>query len=489
MAVRSALTTTTTLWLLAVLGCHDYTVCETDDDCPYTSTCIDALCKIRPEFQYCDYRDGDPGCPEGQYCSTEFAVCLDVDADASDADADASDADADRDAVSDTEADIGGDTAEGDLVASDAFDAAERETVDSIDAAETSDAGHDLGEGDPDTEQTDPDVADTDDLDVADAGDAEDLGPDESCVPAEIEICDGIDNTCNRQIDEGCDDDSDGWCRADVEGLSERTSALCPNGYGDCDDRVGFGEIIYPFAEEVCDGLDNQCADGRIDEGCDQDGDGWCRADTNGLDELVTDLCPLGYGDCEDRVGMGETVYPDAEELCDGVANDCGELVDEGCDADGDGWCRSDVEGLGDLTTELCLEGYGDCNDIDGEGEDIHPGAAELCDGIDNNCADGPDRLRIGEATILTDDEPVATPRAATNDSGRTCVAWAADGRLVTSDLTTTRGYDIDSDLGNAHLAVDGTSFFLALGLQNDTETAIHVGRLDSSCRLGACRA
>ena len=60
-----------------------------------------------------------------------------------------------------------------------------------------------------------------------------------------VEICDGQDNDCDGLIDEGLDNDNDGFSSCE----------------GDCDDN---NPNIFPGAVELCDGIDNNC-DGLVD--------------------------------------------------------------------------------------------------------------------------------------------------------------------------------------------------------------------------------
>ncbi|HEX2535344.1 MAG TPA: MopE-related protein [Chitinophagaceae bacterium] len=119
----------------------------------------------------------------------------------------------------------------------------------------------------------------------------------------------------------------------------------------------------------------------------DSDRDGW--GDPKRTVEAAS--VPEGYvsraGDCED---INAKVYPGAPETCDGVDNNCNGTRDEGFavqtyyrDADKDGW------GSNTDSTTACLQppGFlavkGDCSDWNAA---LFPGAAEVCDGLDNNC-------------------------------------------------------------------------------------------------------
>ncbi|MFL1013649.1 putative metal-binding motif-containing protein, partial [Flavisericum labens] len=212
----------------------------------------------------------------------------------------------------------------------------------------------------------------------------------------------------------------------------------------DCDDTE---PTIYPGAQELCDGLDNDCANG-IDDGLafenyytDSDGDGYgdstdspensCETvlgkvtNNSDCDDTDADINPdtvwyldadndnyavtttvqcsspgVGYTttmlpvtDCNDG---DSTVYPGATEICDGKDNDCDGQTDEGltfvdyyADTDGDSYGDPDV--MVSTCDGAPSDYVTDNTDCDDTKNTIHPGATEIPDnGIDEDC-DGSD--------------------------------------------------------------------------------------------------
>ncbi len=237
-----------------------------------------------------------------------------------------------------------------------------------------------------------------------DGGDCDDS--DDAVHPEADEVCDGVDNDCDGDVDEeGAleeltwyrDSDGDGF-GDDAEPLEACTQPDDHTAEGsDCDDTDA---TIHPDADELCNDVDDDC-DGATDEEPvegewvykDNDYDGYGDPETG---QYICEM-DLGYStddtDCDDSSGA---VYPGADEHCNGEDDDCDGVVDDDPvdgliyfeDADGDGHGNPDVfDHTCDPPAGWVTDGF-DCDDTT---VDVHPGAAEVCDGVDNDCDAGND--------------------------------------------------------------------------------------------------
>ncbi len=112
--------------------------------------------------------------------------------------------------------------------------------------------------------------------------------------------------------------------------------------------------------------------------------------------EDAVDADEDGFSAAEDCDDGNAEVNPEAAEVCDGIDNDCNELVD---DEDGNLvpesaqrlFADADDDGFGDPSAPgfFCEPPKGwvrDATDCDDEAADVHPERPEYCDGRDNDC-------------------------------------------------------------------------------------------------------
>ena len=370
--------------------------------------------------------------------------------------------------------------------------------------------------------------------------------------PGAAETCDGEDDDCDGAVDDDATDTITWYLDSDGDGYGDpgvvNVSCSLPSGYAasadDCDDG---NSGVHPGAEEQCNGTDDDC-DGAIDPEdasdaalwyIDADGDGFgvddgsavpgCTAPSGtasvagdcddadaafhpGADEADCtdpndyncdgsvgrdDVDADGWVACEECDDRDAAIAPDAEERCDRVDNDCDGEVDEADDAvDPSTWyIDTDGDGYGDpdaATTESCaapadhVGDSSDCDDLDGA---INPAAAEVCDGVDNDCDSAVDdddsALDLTSASAWFPDSDGdehgadGTPRFACEDPGGYQLTHddCDDGDAAfhpgapESDCADPNDYNCDGSVGYSDVDEDG---FAACDDCDDGEAAIN---------------
>ncbi len=231
-----------------------------------------------------------------------------------------------------------------------------------------------------------------------------------SINPDAVEICDvgvdadytAIDNNCNGQANEGCDDDSDGYCDSSMS-YSEISSYFgrpCVNGGNDC---IDYDTAINPSKSEICgDGLNNDCNSGTPDTGC-----------SNGKQCTVDTACTSGScnaGICGSKVSVGNSCdsSPDCtSNNCDGTTKKCtsscspstiicGDGIDNDCIGGDETNCLNGAQcasdsgcSFGSCYQGICRNRVADGGDCDSNGDCFFTSTGEpsYCDTNTGNLA------------------------------------------------------------------------------------------------------
>jgi cysteine-rich repeat protein len=228
------------------------------------------------------------------------------------------------------------------------------------------------------------------DTDCADSGEARAVaGLD--CDDGDSAIRPGASEITGDEVDQNCDGAE--TCFLDNDDDGYRTTGVLASSDVDCDDAReavasdpndcnDSDRLINPAAaESVGDGVDQNC-DGA--ETCYVDGDRDGARTTSTVGSSDPDCGDPGEAlgsasiDCNDAVS---TTYPGAAELCNRVDDNCssGGGTDTTEDSDEDMHAPINAACSGGLPRD-------DCRDGDAT---VHPGAAEVCNRVDDNCSSG----------------------------------------------------------------------------------------------------
>jgi len=186
--------------------------------------------------------------------------------------------------------------------------------------------------------------------------------PCQACID---EICDGLDNDCDDEVDEGllpqaCQTSCGPGTALCVEGQvvcygPDPEEEVCDYKDNDCDgeideDQKNICGLCGPVPEESCNNFDDDCDD-LVDED---------------LTQLCTTNCGTGIEICLGGSWIGCTAQQPETEICDGLDNDCDGEIDEDLE------CVCSIQDVGKLipcseSPLICGQGFKTCECLDDE--------------------------------------------------------------------------------------------------------------------------
>ncbi len=240
--------------------------------------------------------------------------------------------------------------------------------------------------------------------DICPGGD-DNVNSDTDSIPDHCDNCPDYDN--EQQVDtdgdgrgDPCDDcPLDAFPNDDVDGdgICDSADSCIQSPPGRDSDLDGIEDACDNCVNTPNPSQDDTDLDGSGDacDACPEDYDGGFReypdADADGFPDLP-DLDGDGYPDICDCDIYEPAAYPGAEEICDGIDNDCDNVVDGPdavgaviwfADMDGDGWGNLEVTQLACEQPYNFVRNRRDCND---SLPTVNPDGVEVCNERDDDC-------------------------------------------------------------------------------------------------------
>ena len=203
------------------------------------------------------------------------------------------------------------------------------------------------------------------------------------------ETCNGLDDNCNGSADEIFD------CVMD-EGVScITTCGSLGSGFCSSDCMLPTAEECTP-PDEACNGIDDDC-----DDVCDN-GFGCCRAE---LTECTTSCGTTGVSTCSATCTPGACSPPPEE--CNGMDDDCDDVCDNGfsCCQGAEGSCTTTCGSTGDRVCSMscrwgaCAPPAEECNGMDDDCDDVCDNGYDCCRGETGDCTTSCGSTGIGTCT------------------------------------------------------------------------------------------